>query len=66
MPSIRSFGQRKTTKFTAEIRLSELTAPMILDRPMDGAAFVAYVEHELLPNLTPGDVVVWIIYRRTK
>lgn len=31
---------------------------MILDGPMDGAAFVAYVDRVLVPDLRPGDVVV--------
>jgi transposase len=51
-------GHWKTTTFTAGLRLSGLAAPMILDGPMDGAAFRAYVEHVLVPELTPGDVVV--------
>jgi transposase len=51
-------GHWKTTTFTAGLRLSGLAAPMILDGPMDGAAFRAYVEHVLVPELAPGDVVV--------
>jgi len=35
-----------------------MTAPMVLDGPMNGAAFVAYVEQVLVPTLRPGDVVV--------
>lgn len=31
---------------------------MILDGPMNGAAFLAYVEQVLVPDLRPGDVVV--------
>jgi putative transposase len=31
---------------------------MILDGPMDGAAFRAYVAKVLIPELEPGDVVV--------
>ena len=30
---------------------------MILDGPIDGAAFVAYVEQVLVPDLRPGDIV---------
>jgi transposase len=51
-------GHWKTTTFTAGLRLSGLAAPMILDGPMDGAAFRAYIEHVLVPELAPGDVVV--------
>jgi len=35
-----------------------MTAPMILDGPMHGAAFIAYVEQVLVPTLKPGDIVV--------
>lgn len=31
---------------------------MVLDGPMDGAAFLAYVEQVLVKELTPGDVVI--------
>lgn len=51
-------GHWKTTTFTAGIRLSGLTAPMLLDGPMHGAAFLAYVEQVLVPELVPGDIVV--------
>jgi transposase len=51
-------GHWKTTTFTAALRLDGLTAPMILDGPMDGTAFLAYVEQVLVPELKPGDIVV--------
>ncbi len=35
-----------------------MTAPMVLDGAMHGAAFLAYVEQVLVPTLTPGDIVV--------
>jgi len=31
---------------------------MVLDGPMDGTAFLAYIEQGLVPELTPGDVVI--------
>jgi transposase len=31
---------------------------MVLDGPMNGAAFLAYTEQVLVPELAPGDVVV--------
>ena len=31
---------------------------MTLDGPMDGDAFLAYVEHVLVPELAPSDIVV--------
>ncbi len=51
-------GHWKTTTFTAGLRLNDLSAPMLLDGPMNGAAFLAYVEQALVPTLTPGDLVV--------
>ena len=51
-------GHWKTTTFTAGLRLASLSAPMLLDGPMDGDAFRAYVIHVLVPELTPGDIVV--------
>ncbi|MEZ5931370.1 MAG: transposase [Alphaproteobacteria bacterium] len=37
---------------------SGITAPLVLDGPMTGAAFRAYAEQFLAPTLKPGDVVV--------
>ncbi len=51
-------GHWKTTTFTGALRLSGLTAPMVLDGPMNGDAFQAYVEQVLVPTLRPGDIVV--------
>ena len=51
-------GHWKTTTFTAGLRVNGLTAPMILDGPMDGDAFRAYVEQVLVPDLDPGDIVI--------
>ncbi len=51
-------GHWKTTTFTAALRLDGLTAPMLLDGPMNGAAFLAYVEQVLVPTLASGDLVI--------
>ncbi len=51
-------GHWKTTTFTAGLRLGGIAAPMLLDGPMHGAAFLAYVEQVLAPELSPGDIVV--------
>jgi transposase len=51
-------GHWKTTTFTAGLRLGGLAAPMVLDGPMDGEAFLAYVREILVPELSPGDVVI--------
>jgi transposase len=36
-------GHWKTTTFVAGLRLTGMTAPIVLDGPMNGAAFLAYV-----------------------
>ena len=51
-------GHWKTTTFTAGLRIGGLAAPMILDGPMDGSAFRAYVTQVLVPELAPGDTVI--------
>ena len=51
-------GHWKTTTFTARLRLDGLAAPMLLDGPMNGPAFLAYAEQVLAPELRPGDIVV--------
>ncbi len=52
------FGHWKTTTFVAALRRDGLTAPMVLDGPMTGQAFLAYVEQALIPTLKPDDIVV--------
>ena len=51
-------GHWKTTTFVAGLRLTGMTAPMVLDGPMNGAAFLAYVQQLLVPELKPGDIVI--------
>jgi transposase len=51
-------GHWKTTTFVGALRLTGMTAPMVLDGPMTGAWFLAYVEQVLVPTLRPGDVVI--------
>jgi len=52
------YGHWKTTTFTAGLRITGMTAPFVLDGPMDGECFFAYVEQVLAPSLHPGDVVI--------
>jgi transposase len=52
------FGHWKTTTFTAGLRVGGLAAPFVLDGPMDGVAFLAYVRQVLIPELKPGDIVI--------
>ncbi len=51
-------GHWKTTTFTAGLCLDGLIAPMVLDGPMNGEAFIAYIEQVLAPALTPGELVI--------
>lgn len=52
------FGHWKTTTFVAALRRAGLDAPMVLDGPMTGPAFLAYVEQVLIPTLRPDEIVV--------
>jgi transposase len=52
------YGHWKTTTFVAGLRESGIVAPLVLDGPMNGPTFRAYVEQALAPALEPGDVVV--------
>ena len=38
--------------------MTALTAPCVIDGPINGNAFFAYVEQALAPTLKPGDIVV--------
>ena len=51
-------GHWRTTTFVAGLRSTGLVAPRVLDGPMTGEAFRAYVEQVLAPSLSPGDVIV--------
>ncbi|MCU0886840.1 MAG: IS630 family transposase [Rubritepida sp.] len=51
-------GHWKTTTFVAALRNSGMVAPMVLDGPINGVAFQAYVDQVLVPELQPGDIVV--------
>jgi transposase len=51
-------GHWKTTTFVAGLRNSGMVAPMVLDGPINGIAFQAYVDQVLIPDLRPGDIVI--------
>jgi DDE superfamily endonuclease len=52
------FGRWRTLTFLAALRCDQLTAPCVIDGPINGASFRAYVEQVLVPVLAQGDVVV--------
>ena len=51
-------GHWKTTTFVVALTLQGLVAPTVVDGPMNGDIFVAYVEQQLVPLLKRGDIVV--------
>jgi transposase len=51
-------GHRKTTTLLAGLRMTGMVAPMVLDGPINGDWFEAYVGQVLVPELRPGDVVI--------
>lgn len=51
-------GHWKTTTFVAGLTANGIIAPLVVDGPMNGEMFRAYVEQMLAPALRPGDVVV--------
>ena len=51
-------GHWKTTTFVAGLRHDDITAPFVIDRPMNAAIFRTYIEHCLAPTLRPGDIVI--------
>lgn len=51
-------GAWKTLTFVAALRHDRIEAPMVLDGPINGDGFRAWVEQALIPTLQPGDVVV--------
>jgi transposase len=52
------FGRGRTLTFLAGLRCDRLTAPCVIDGPINGASFRAYVEQVLVPILAPDDIVV--------
>ena len=44
--------------FLAGLRCDAVTAPCVIDGPINGLTFQAYVEQVLVPTLVPGDVVI--------
>lgn len=51
-------GHWKTLTFVAALRHDRVDAPCVIDGPINGDLFTAYVEQVLLPTLAPGEVVI--------
>jgi transposase len=50
-------GHWKTLTVVAALRIDGLTAPTVIDGPMDGPSFLAYIEQVLAPTLRKNDIV---------
>jgi len=51
-------GHWQTSTFLAALRCDRLTAPCVIDGPINGLTFQAYVEQILVPTLASGDIVI--------
>ena len=51
-------GRWQTMTFVAALRHGRVTAPWLIDGPINGATFQLYVEKVLAPTLHPGDIVI--------
>jgi transposase len=51
-------GHWKTTTFIAALRHDGVTAPFVLDGPINGECFLAYVKEVLASTLSEGDIVL--------
>ena len=51
-------GHWKTMTLVAGLRHDGMVAPLVVDGPINGATFLAYIEQCLAPTLAPGDIVV--------
>src|SRR5260370_6198898 len=52
------YGRWTTMTFLAALRHDRVTAPWLIDGPIDGQSFLQYVEEILVPTLKPGDIVI--------
>lgn len=52
------FGSWKTQTFIAGLRCHGLTVPWIANAPMNGRIFETWIETQLAPTLSQGDVVI--------
>ena len=51
-------GDWKTLTFLAGLRHDRIVAPCVIDGPINGVSFTAWVEQFLVPTLNRGDIVV--------
>jgi transposase len=58
LPASAPFGHWRTHTFIAGLRCHSLSAPWVIDGPINRATFDTYVETQLAPTLAKGDVVI--------
>ena len=51
-------GHWKTMTFVAALRCDRIDAPCVIDGPINGETFLAYIRQMLVPTLAPGDIVI--------
>ena len=51
-------GHWKSTTFLGGMRNDSITAPLVLDGPVTGEIFKAWLAQHLVPTLAPGDIVI--------
>ena len=54
-------GRWRTLTFLAALRHDQITAPCVIDGPINGASFRAYVEQLLVPTSAPATSSSWTI-----
>jgi transposase len=52
------FGHWKTMTFIAALRCDRISAPWVIEGPINGELFTLYVETQLAPTLAKGDIVI--------
>ena len=52
------FGHWKTMTFIAALRCDRISAPWVIDGPINGELFTLYAERVLAPTLAKGEVVI--------
>jgi hypothetical protein len=53
-------GRWRTLTFLAALRCDRIAAPCVIDGPIDGTSFRAYVEQFLVPTLSAATLSSWI------
>ncbi len=51
-------GRWRTLTFLAALRSDRIVAPCVIDGPINGESFLAYIEQILVRTLRPGDIVI--------